>query len=91
MGLRRKETDPLYTVTNYFLFFGFLIALCIIDFNIVHFLDLQIKRLGLAIEKFFFRIKLEFDIFIIKYNKRKYLKMAQEILKDLQKDEQVQS
>jgi hypothetical protein len=84
MGRRGQETDPIYTVTNYLLFFGFLIALCIIDFNIVHFLYLQYKRAELAVEKFFFRIKLEFDIFIIRYNKRKYLKMAQEILKDLE-------
>lgn len=90
MGRRGQETDPFYTVTNYLLFFGFLIALCIIDFNIVRFLDLQVKRFELAVEKFFFRLKLEWDIFIIKYNKRKYLKMAQEILKDLEnKDEQV--
>jgi hypothetical protein len=74
---------------NYIFFFGFLIALCIIDFNVVHFLYLQFKRLELAIEKFFFRIRLEWDIFIMRYNKRKYLKMAKEILEDLTKDEQV--
>ena len=85
MGLRGKETYPFYTVTNYLLFFGFLLALCIIDFNIVHYLYLQYKRLELAVEMFFFRIKLEWGIFIIKYNKRKYLKMAQEILEDLEK------
>ena len=89
MGQRSQSPDPISTVTNYLLFFGFLIALCIIDFNIVHFLYLQYKRAELAVEKFFFRIKLEFDIFIIRYNKRKYLKMAKEILADLQKDEQV--
>lgn len=74
---------------NYIYFFAFLAALCIIDFNIIHFLYLQLKRFELAVEKFFFRIRLEYDIYIIRYNKHKYLKMAQEILKDFNKDEQV--
>lgn len=78
-------------MTNYLLFFGFVIALCIIDFNVIRFLDLQLKRAELAVEKFFFRIRLEYDIFMIKRSKDKYLKMAKEILKDLEnKDEQVQ-
>lgn len=72
---------------NYIYFFVFVGALCVIDFNIVRFLHLQFKRFELAVESFFFRLKLEFDIFIIRYNKRKYLKMAQEILKDLNNDE----
>jgi len=80
-----KSPNPIYSVTNYLFFFGFLIALCIIDFNIVHFLYLQFKRFELAVEKFFFRIRLEWDIFIMRYNKRKYLKMAKEILEDLEK------
>jgi hypothetical protein len=58
------------------------------DFNVVHFLYLQFKRLELAIEKFFFRIRLEWGIFIMRYNKRKYLKMAQEILEDLEKSKE---
>ena len=90
MGQRSKEANPFYSVTNYLLFFGFLIALCIIDFNVVHFLYLQVQRLILAVEKFFFRIRLEFDILLIRYNKRKYLKIAKEILADLEnKDEPV--
>ena len=77
-------------MTNYIYFFVFILALIIIDFNVAHWIYLQFKRFELAVEKFFFRIKLEFDIFIIRYNKRKYLKMAKEILKDLEnKDEQV--
>lgn len=71
-------------MTNYLLFFGFVIALCIIDFNVIRFLDLQLKRAELAVEKFFFRIKLEWDIYMINHNKKKYLKMAKEILKDLE-------
>lgn len=77
-------------MTNYIYFFVFILALIIIDFNVAHWIYLQFKRFELAVEKFFFRIRLEFDIFIIRYNKRKYLKMAKEILKDLEnKDEQV--
>lgn len=80
-------------MTNYILFFGLLVALCIIDFNIVRFLILQVKRLELAVERLLFQIRLEFDILVIRYNKRRYLKMAKEILNDLEKkaDEQVQS
>ena len=75
-------------MTNYIYFFVFILALIIIDFNVAHWIYLQFKRFELAVEKFFFRIRLEFDIFIIRYNKRKYLKMAKEILKDLEnKDE----
>lgn len=75
-------------MTNYYLFFVFVIALCVIDHNIIHWLYLQFKRAELAVEKFFFRLKLEYDIYMIKHNKKKYLKMAQEILKDLEnKDE----
>jgi hypothetical protein len=90
MGLRRQEANPLYTMINYIYFFVFILALIIIDFNVAHWIYLQYKRFELAVEKFFFRIKLEFDIFIIRYNKRKYLKMAKEILADLEKkNEQV--
>ena len=91
MGYQHQDPHPIHAVTNYILFFGFLLALCIIDFNVVRFLDLQLQRLGLALRAFPMRLKLEYDIFIIRHNKRKYLKMAEEILKDLQKDEQVQS
>ena len=89
MGSQHQDPNPIHAVTNYILLFGFLLALCIIDFNIVHYLDLQLRRLGLALRAFPLRLKLEYDIFIIRHNKRKYLKMAEEILKDLQKDEQV--
>ena len=71
-------------MTAYLLLFGFLLALCIIDFNIVKFLDLQLQVLQLAIRALPLRLKLEYDIFFIRFNKRKYLKMADEILKDLQ-------
>ena len=69
---------------NYIYLLLFLAALCFLDRNIIDWLFLQAKRLELAIEKFFFRIKLEFDILIIRYNKRKWLKTAKELLKDLE-------
>ena len=87
MGYQHQDPNPFHAVTNYFLFFGFLLALCIIDFNVVHYLDLQLQRLGLALRSLPLRLKLEYDIFIIKHNKRKYLKMAAEIIKDLEKNE----
>lgn len=71
-------------MSNYYLFFVFVIALCVIDHNIIHWLYLQYKRAELAVEKFFFRLRLEYDIYMIKHSKKKYLKMAQEILKDLE-------
>lgn len=78
-------------MTNCIFFFAVVIALCVIDFNIVRFIDLQVKRLELAIERFFFMLRLEWDIFWIKRNKDRYLNMAKDILKDLEdKNEQVQ-
>lgn len=78
-------------MTNCIFFFAVVIALCVIDFNIVRYIDLQVKRLELAVERFFFMLRLEWDIFFIKRNKKRYLDMAKEILKDLEsKDEQVQ-
>lgn len=78
-------------MTNCIFFFAVVIALCVIDFNIVRYIDLQVKRLELAVERFFFMLRLEWDIFFIKRNKERYLDMAKEILKDLEsKDEQVQ-
>lgn len=72
---------------NYILLFVFILALTALDRNVIPFLYLQFERLSLAIEKFFFRLKLEVDIFVIKYNKQKYLKMAKEILQELRPDE----
>ena len=87
MGYQHQDPNPIHAVTTYLLLFGFLLALCIIDFNVVKFLDLQLQGLQLALRAFPLRLKLEYDIFIIRYNKRKYLKMAEEILKDLNKED----
>jgi hypothetical protein len=69
---------------NYIYFFAFLAALAIVDFNVIRYLWLKWQELGLNIERFLFRLKLEKDILLIRYNKHKYLKMAQDILKDLE-------
>lgn len=69
---------------NYIYFFAFLAALVIVDFNVIRYLWLKWQELCLNVERFLFRLKLEKDILLIRYNKRKYLKMAQDILKDLE-------
>ena len=77
------------TFLNYLYFFIFLAALVIIDFNVVHYLALQVKRLELAVEKFFFILKLRFEIWQIKrgFMDKKFERMAADIIKDYQPDE----
>jgi hypothetical protein len=65
----------------------FLLALLLVDPNIVQFIYLQLELLLLEIRKLPLRIKLEWDIYHIKHDRNRYLKMAEEILKDLNKDE----
>jgi hypothetical protein len=74
---------------NYIYFFAFLIALVIIDFNVIHFLALQVKRAELAVEKFFFILKLRFEIWQIKrgFMDKKFERMADDILKEHQTNE----
>lgn len=74
---------------NYIYFFAFLAALCIIDFNIIHFIQLQLKRLDLAVERFFFLVKLRYEIFAIRrgWFDKKFERMAADIIKDLGIDE----
>ena len=74
---------------NYIYFFAFLIALVIIDFNVIHFLALQVKRAELAVEKFFFILKLRFEIWQIKrgFMDKKFERMAADILKEHQTNE----
>ena len=73
---------------NYIYFFAILIALVIIDFNIVHFLALQVRRAELAVEKFFFILKLRFEIWQIKrgFMDKKFERMAADILKEYNTD-----
>lgn len=70
---------------NYIYFFAFLAALCVIDFNMIHWLQLQVKRLDLAVERFFFLLKLRIDIFTIKrgWQDKKFERMADELMKEL--------
>ena len=62
-------------------------GLIILDYNFVHFFDLQLKRLWLSVRKVPVRLKLEWDIYFMKNNMNKYMRMAQEIRKELGVDE----
>jgi hypothetical protein len=62
-------------------------GLIILDYNFVHFFDLQLKRLWLELRKVPVRLKLEWDIYFMKNNMKKYMRMAQELRKELGVDE----
>jgi hypothetical protein len=68
---------------NYIYFFSFLFALAFIDFNIIRYLLLKWQEFCLNIERFLFRLRLEKDLLLIRFNKRRYVEMAKQILKDL--------
>lgn len=70
-------------MTPFLFTLAFIAGLIIIDRNVGHFLELQLKRLGLAFEMFLFKLKMEYEIKMIWLNKRKYERMAKEILRDL--------
>lgn len=72
---------------NYIYFFSFLLALAVVDFNVIRYLVLKWRELCLNIERFLFRLRLEKDILLIRYNKHKYLNMAKEILSDMEKSD----
>jgi len=78
----------LFPPLNYLYFFIFLFALAVIDFNLVHYASLQVKRLELAVEKFFFILKLRFEIWQIKHGfmDKKFERMAAEIIKECRPD-----
>jgi hypothetical protein len=65
----------------------FLLALSLLDPNVVQFIYLQVELVLLELRKLPLRVKLEWDIYHIKNGHARYLKMADEILKDLNKDE----
>jgi hypothetical protein len=67
----------------------FLLALLLVEPNVVQFIYLQLELLLLELRKLPLRIRLEWDIYHIKRDRNRYLKMANEILKELNKDEQV--
>ena len=68
---------------NYIYFFSFLFALAFIDFNIIRYLLLKWQEFCLNIERFLFRLRLEKDLLLVRFNKRRYVEMAKQILKDL--------
>lgn len=45
-------------------------------------LDICVRMLGLEIRRFYMRVRLSYDIFIIKRSHKRYLRMADEILKE---------
>lgn len=61
-------------------------VLCFLDKNVLPFLWLKVREADLAVERFFFRLKLEKDILIIRFSKKKYERMAQDILNDLKNE-----
>lgn len=65
---------------------AFLVALCLLDQNFIQYIYLQAEVLVLELRKIPMRIRLEWDIYRIKHDHDRYLKMAEEILKDLNKD-----
>lgn len=65
----------------------FLLALTLLDPNVVQFIYLQVELVLLELRKLPLRLKLEWDIYRIKHDHNRYLRMAEEILKDLKKDE----
>jgi hypothetical protein len=67
----------------------FLLALTLLDPNVVQFIYLQVELVLLEFRKLPLRLKLEWDIYQIKHGRDRYMKMAEQILKDLNKDEQV--
>lgn len=64
-----------------------LAVLIILDYNFVHFFDLQLKRLWLFLRKVPIQIKLEWDIYFMKNDMKRYMRMAEELRKELKIDE----
>lgn len=71
----------------YYLFFFTVIALAILDQNLVTWAVLQVQRLELAVGMFAFRVRLEWQIRRDFQDMSKYMRMAEEIRKELGIDE----
>lgn len=69
--------------------FGVVAVLCLLDDSFTAFVSLVLQGLLLELRKIPMRIRLEWDIFMIKFSRKRHLDMAKQILKDLGKDEQV--
>ena len=64
-----------------------LFTLAFVDQRTLDRVNLQVARFELFLRSLPLRIKLEWEIFLIRRNKAKYLKMAEQILKDLESNE----
>jgi hypothetical protein len=62
---------------------GVIAVLCCLDESFTVFVSLVIKAILLEIRKVPLRIKLELDLLSIKYNRGRHLRMAKELLKDI--------
>ena len=66
------------------LFLGLLIAWCIIDPWFALLLDIFLRWIALEVRFIPMRIRLEWQLFMIRVQRDKYLRMAEQIRKDLE-------
>lgn len=64
-----------------------IIALYILEPLLPEWLSLQLQRLSLFFSTSLFRLKMEWELYLIKYQKKKYERMAADILRDLHTNE----
>lgn len=64
-----------------------LFCLAFIDQEALAWINLRVAQLELFLKSLPLRLKLEWEIYQIRHNKDKYLKMADEILKEYRTDE----
>lgn len=73
---------------TYTLYLGAVVlALYILEPLLPEWLTLQLQRLSLFLNTFLFRLKMEWDLYLIRFQKNKYERMAQDILRDLHTNE----
>jgi hypothetical protein len=73
---------------TYTLYLGAVVlALYILEPLMPEWLSLQLQRLSLFMNTFLFRLKMEWDLYLIRFQKNKYERMAQDILRDLHTNE----
>jgi hypothetical protein len=71
----------------YYLFIFTVIALAVVDQNLVRWAVLQVQRLELTLEMLAFRVRLEWQIRRDFQDMSKYMRMAEELRKELGIDE----
>jgi hypothetical protein len=71
----------------YYLFIFTVLALAVVDQNLVRWAVLQVQRLELALEMLAFRVRLEWQIRRDFQDMSKYMRMAEELRKELGIDE----